>query len=128
MKKTISLKQSSLQKKTWENWVSAHPDDIDMINGKIHTIRNPDWYGATIKGQSIYNFQELNLNSVIIFKPFAEALNIQRSVFTDVLFDDGDFSRANFQNCKFLNCKFNKTIFTDANFNGSSFINCNLNR
>lgn len=53
---------------------------------------------------------------------------MQNSVFENVYFDDGDFSRASFANCRFTDCKLNKTIFTDADFNGATFINCNLNR
>jgi len=81
-----------------------------------------------IKGNNAYNFSNLKLSGVSIYKAFAEGLKIQDSTFDGVYFDDGDFSRADFSNCHFLNCHFNKTIFTDANFFEATFINCNLNR
>lgn len=115
------------KKKTWEEWKQSNSSSIDMFNGKISSIRNPIWLGH-IKGDNEYDFSDIYLKDIMIHKPFAEALNIQNSVFENIYFDDGDFSLANFSNCKFINTKFNKTIFTNANFRGATFINCNLNR
>lgn len=124
-KKFITTNQPPIK---WDDWVNANQSSVSYFNGNIDSIRNPNWHGSFYKGGNAYDFSGIHLRDVMIFKPFAEGLNIQNSVFENVLFDDGDFSRANFSNCMFINTKFNKTIFTDAGFAGATFINCNLNR
>lgn len=115
-------------KKSFSEWVKTNETSVGYINGNIDSIRSPNWHGSVTKGGNAYNFSNIHLKNLTIHRAFAEGLNIQNSVFENVYFDDGDFSRANFGNCRFVNTKFNKTIFTDANFQGSTFINCNLNR
>lgn len=124
-KKFIDINQPP---KKWEDWINANQSSVSYFNGNIDSIRNPNWHGSFYKGENAYDFSGIHLKDVMIFKPFGEGLNIQNSVFENVFFDDGDFSRANFRNCMFINTKFNKTIFTDAGFAGATFINCNLNR
>jgi uncharacterized protein YjbI with pentapeptide repeats len=126
--------ENRMTKNTWDDWKESNESSLDIFNGNINAIRYPNWYsspnrdGLEVKGRNVYDFSGIHLKDVMIHNAFAEGLNIQKSVFEDVYFDDGDFSRANFCNCQFINTKFNKTIFTDANFNGATFINCNLNR
>jgi hypothetical protein len=113
---------------SWEEWLDTNSNSIQYSNNKIFSILNPNWHKGFYKGQNDYDFSNLKLSGTHIVRAFAEGLSINNSVFENVYFDDGDFSRANFSNCIFINTKFNKTIFTGAYFNGATFINCNLNR
>lgn len=113
---------------SWKEWLDAKPDSVQYYGTKIDRIIRPHWHLGFNKGQNDYNFSHLKLSGVSVIEAFAEGLCLSNSVFENVYFDDGDFSRADFTDCVFIDTKFNKTILTGANFEGATFLNCNLNR
>lgn len=116
---------------TWDDWVKANKSSITYEDGKINNIYRPHWFyppNPKYKMANQYDFSGIELNNVTITKAYAETLNFQNSVFTNVNFVDGDFSTAFFDNCKFIDTSFRKSILTNASFNGATFLNCNLNR
>ena len=109
--------------KTYEDWLKTVSDKSydDKFN-------RPDWYSGFTKGRNWYDFSNLELENVLVQKAFGEALTLRGATFRDVVFEEGDFSRADFRDCYFINTRFNKTILTNSNFEGAVFENCNLNR